>query len=99
MITPPETGIPYLDLMIQGRFHEAIYYLMIDYTGDFGIILLFFVIFSSLWLMSENMVIPTTVAILLGGLIFAIAPGYVQYPAYVLAAFGLSAVFYRLFKR
>jgi len=98
-ITPPSTGNPYVDLLVQGKLIEAAYYLMIDYAGDFGVIMFFFVVFSMLWLMSENMVIPTVVAIILGGLIFAVAPAYVQYPAYVLVAFGLAGVFYRLFKR
>ncbi len=99
MVDPPTTGNVYVDMLAQGRLIEAAYYLFIDYTGDLGIILFFFTVFSVLWLMSENMVIPTVVAILLGGLIFVIAPAYLQYPAYVLVAFGLSGVIYRLFKK
>ena len=99
MVAPPSTGNPYVDLLAQGKLIEAAYYLMIDYTGDFGVILFFFTVFSMLWLMTENMVIPTVVAILLGSLIFVVAPEYVQYPAYVFVAFGLSAVIYRLFKK
>ena len=89
---------PYIQLLTDMKFVEAVYYLLADQTGNFGILAMYFAIFAHVWLKNYDMVIPTVLGILLGGLIFEIAPPEAQFPAYVLVAFGVASGLYRVFK-
>jgi len=89
---------PYFELLQNAQPLEAVYYKLYDVTGPFGIVTLFFAIFAMMWLKNQDMTIPTIIAILLGGAIFAVVPAEFQQPAYILVGFGMASILYRVFK-
>ena len=92
----------YITMLANGQYLEAIYTMLQERTGDFGIVMIFAAIFSYLWLRSESMTIPVIMAFLFGGMIFSLVTVGVQaaikWVAYIFVAMGIAAILYKLFK-
>jgi len=88
----------YTNLMINKDMITAVYALLLDRTGQIGVLFIFFSIFVMLWLKNQSMTIPTILSVLIGGMMLAITPPETHMIAYILTAFGVMGILYKVFK-
>ncbi len=88
----------YFELLSQGKLIEAVYAVLLDRVGPAGFVMFFFAIFVMLWLRTQDMTIPTILAILTGGMILTLCPPEIHMVAYILVAFGVMSILYKVFK-
>ncbi len=88
-----------VDLLNQGRWIEAIFYMFISVMGYWFYFGLWAMCFGGIWLKTRNVALPVVSALICGFAMLATMPSEAQSAAYLLLAIAATGIIYQAITR